>query len=339
MRNEGAGELHQTVRMDSTRLVRAFMLGAVAIALGLVASHQRLGRLSAADTIPSAQLKLGGANIDVSFASGNLDLPPSATLRWVTRAAEAVTAYYGHFPVPNMQIRVQPSKGESGIFGGTTWGYRGGYTRISVGEHTSQRQLDSDWMLTHEMTHMAFPDVPDRHHWIEEGIATYVEPIARAQAGQLSVDKIWRDMVRDMPQGEPGPRDRGLDNTPSWGRTYWGGAMFCLVADVRIREATHNRKGLQDALRGIVAAGGTIQYEWPIAETFRLGDKATGTTVLSDLYAQMKDAPVNVDLDELWRRLGIVSGNGGMSFDDRAPLAEVRKAITAPPDQAVAFTR
>jgi hypothetical protein len=146
-------------------------------------------------------------------------------------------------------------------------------------------------------------------------------------------------MVRDMPQGEPGPRDRGLDNTPSWGRTYWGGAMFCLVADVRIREATHNRKGLQDALRGIVAAGGTIQYEWPIAETFRMGDKATGTTVLSDLYAQMKDAPVNVDLDELWRRLGIVSGNGGMSFDDRAPLAEVRKAITAPPDQAVAFTR
>jgi hypothetical protein len=70
-----------------------------------------------------------------------------------------------------------------------------------------------------------------------------------------------------------------------------------------------------------------------------MGDKATGTTVLSDLYAQMKDAPVNVDLDELWRRLGIVSGNGGMSFDDRAPLAEVRKAITAPPDQAVAFTR
>jgi hypothetical protein len=50
----------------------------------------------------------------------------------------------------------------------------------------------------------------------------------------------------------------------------------------------------------------------------------------------MKDAPVNVDLDKLWLRLGVVSDGGGMSFDDRAPLAEVRKAITAPPGDAVA---
>ena len=39
----------------------------------------------------------------------------------------------------------------------------------------------------------------------------------------------------------------GLDNTHTWGRTYWGGAMFCLLADVEIRRRTHNRRGLQDA--------------------------------------------------------------------------------------------
>ena len=319
--------------MVSARLALAIAVGTAAPALWIFANHQRLGRVIAAETLPAAQVKAGGATIDVSFTPGSLDLSHQAVLRWVGRSAEAVTAYYGRFPVRNIQIRVHPVEGESGIFDGTTWGYRGGYTRIAVGQHTSQRQLDSDWMLTHEMTHMAFPDVPDPHHWIEEGIATYVEPIARAQAGQLSVEKVWRDMARDMPQGEPGARDRGLDNTRSWGRTYWGGAMFCLVADVRIREVTHNRKGLQDALRGIVAAGGTIEYEWPVAETFRVGDKATGSTVLSDLYAEMKDAPVNVDLDALWRRLGVSLSDRGISFDDRAPLAQVRKAITAPRDQ------
>jgi hypothetical protein len=324
--------------MVSTTLGRAMMIGAVAAGVWF-ASHLRLERVSASTSLPPAQLKIGGANVDVSFTSGNLDLPQPAVLRWVTRAGEAVTMYYGHFVVKNVQIRVRPVEGESGVFAGTTWGYGGGYTRIAVGQHTSQRQLDSDWMLTHEMTHMGFPDVPDRHHWIEEGIATYVEPIARAQAGQLSVEKVWRDMARDMPQGEPGSGDRGLDHTRTWGRTYWGGALFCLVADVRIREATHNQKGLQDALRGIVAAGGTIEYEWPIAEAFRIGDKATGSTVLTDLYAQMKDAPVNVDLGDLWRRLGIVSDDHGVSFDDRAPLAEIRKAITAPPAQAEAVTR
>jgi hypothetical protein len=37
--------------------------------------------------------------------------------------------------------------------------------------------------------------------------------------------------------------------------------MFCLVADVEIRRATGNRKGLQDALRAIVAAGATINTD------------------------------------------------------------------------------
>ena len=73
------------------------------------------------------------------------------------------------------------------------------------------------------------------HHWIEEGISVYVEPIARVQAGQLSAERMWHDVVRDMPQGEPEADDKGLDHTPTWGRTYWGGALFCLVADVRVR--------------------------------------------------------------------------------------------------------
>src|ERR1700679_2270819 len=68
----------------------------------------------------------------------------------------------------------------------------------------------------------------------------------------------------DMPNGEPEASSTGLDRSQTWGSTYWGGAMFCLVADVRIREQTRNRKGLQDALRGIVTAGGAIDEEWGV---------------------------------------------------------------------------
>jgi len=32
-------------------------------------------------------------------------------------------------------------------------------------------------MLTHEMIHLAFPSMADEHHWIEEGLSVYVEPI------------------------------------------------------------------------------------------------------------------------------------------------------------------
>ena len=303
----------------------------VLTALLSTAAGALLLTLSAAiNTLPPALVKAGGGDIDVSFAPGDLDLPQPAIVRWITRAAQAVAAYYGHFPLPAARVRVFPSEGRHGVFHGTTYGFNGGYTRISVGQRTTQDELDSDWMMTHEFTHLAFPDVADEHHWIEEGIATYVEPIARAKAGQLSPNKVWAEMAQYMPEGQPGPNDKGLDHTHTWGRTYWGGALFCLVADVRIRECTHNRKGLQDALRGILAAGGTIEYEWPITQAFKTGDEATGCTVLTTLYDEWKDTAVKVDLGKMWRRLGIEERGGTVSFNDRAELAAVRAAITAP---------
>jgi hypothetical protein len=302
------------------------------VAAGLLAATSGAAfSCRAADTLPSAHVKTGGADIDVSFAPGALDLPQSAILRWIWRAAEAVTAYYGRFPLASARIRVFPTEGRRGVFHGTTYGFNGGYTRISVGQHTSQDELDSDWMLTHELIHLSFPDVAEDHHWIEEGIATYVEPIARAQAGQLSANRVWAEMAEYMPEGQPGRNDRGLDNTHTWGRTYWGGAMFLLVADVKIRDCSRNRKGLQDALRAILAAGGSIEYEWPVTRAFQVGDEATGCKVLNTLYEQWKNAPVEVDLNKMWRQLGIEAQGRNVTFDDRAPLAKMREAITAPP--------
>jgi hypothetical protein len=45
----------------------------------------------------------------------------------------------------------------------------------------------------------------------------------------------------------------------------------------------------------------------------------------------MADAPVTIDLDAWWKRLGIARANGRLVFDDKAPLAAVRRAVTAPP--------
>jgi hypothetical protein len=137
-----------------------------------------------------------------------------------------------------------------------------------------------------------------------------------------------------MPKGLPKAGDRGLDHTPTWGRTYWGGAIFCLLADAGIREQTGNRVGLQQALRGILDAGGDHEKDWddwPIERILQVGDKATATNVLSDLYAKMRDKPYAPDLDALWRDLGVAVRDGHVTFDDSAPLAAVRRAITAKP--------
>lgn len=278
---------------------------------------------------------MGGASIQIDFSDGVVDLSSDAILQWIKNAARAVSTYYGRFPVQRERIFVEFVEDRSGVGGGTTWGDVAGFpafTRIHVGQHSTQQDLDDDWMMTHEMVHTAFPSQEDEHHWIEEGLAVYVEPVARVQAGFLRSEKIWSDMVRDMPKGNPQALDQGLDQTHTWGRTYWGGAQFCLLADVTIRQQTKNRKGLQDALRGIVDAGGTIDKEWPLTKALTVGDEATGTQVLMNQYNQMRDTPTPVDLDKLWKELGIEAiAGGGVRFNDAAPNAAIRQAITRVP--------
>ena len=316
--------------------VREFMVAAASLAgvFSRSAVGQTRSQANADDESfdwPSdiTRLQLGGATIEISFGPGGFDLPPQSIIAWVSKAAHAVAHYYGAFPVPVARLRVIPSEERSGVFGGETWGRNPPFTRIFVGRNTDQRQLDADWLMTHEFVHTAFPDVAREHHWIEEGIATYVEPIARVQLGDLTAETVWAGMLADMPKGQPQFGDQGLDHTHTWGRTYWGGALFCLVADVRIHQASNNQKGLQDALRGIRDAGGTIDKRWPLERAFEVGDKASQTKVLTTLYSEMKDKPVHIDLNTLWRQLGVNSSNDVLSLSDTAPLAHVRQSITS----------
>jgi hypothetical protein len=281
------------------------------------------------DKLPVTRIAVGGGTLEVAFGPGELELSHETILAWVTRSVRAVAGYFGQLPDPKARLLIIPTTG-SGIRGGTTYGYHGAASRIRVGHDTTEIQLARDWVLVHELVHQGMPNLADEHHWMEEGLATYVEPIARAQAGELSVETVWKDLVKGLPQGLPKTGDRGLDRTPTWGRTYWGGALYYLSADIEIRRRTDNRRGLEDALRAIVAAGGNISRDWPVEKVLSTGDAGTGVHVLTELYDNMKDKPVNVDLTELWQRLGVSMQGETVSLDDSAPLASIRRAITAP---------
>jgi hypothetical protein len=281
------------------------------------------------DRLPATRLEVGTAVIDVAFAPGEVALPRADIAAWVAARARIVAGYYGRFPVRRLRVLVIPIAG-SGVRHGTSFGYRGAAIKLAVGQNATAQQLDRDWILVHEMIHLAFPSQPSQHQWIEEGLATYVEPIARAQAGNLRPEQVWGQFVRAMSQGLPAAGDQGLDRTHTWGRTYWGGALFCLLADIEIRSRTGNHYGLQDALRAIVEAGGNIEQGWPLESVLRVGDRAVGVPVLSDLYERMKAAPAAPDLEELWRRIGIAVKDGKVVYADDAPLAAARTAITAP---------
>jgi len=279
------------------------------------------------DKLPKSDIDVPGGVVHVAFAPGEIALPKDRILDFVRTSAKAVSTYYGRFPVKAVKLLIVPVDGPR-VHGGTTWGYRGAAIRLMLGRDASEDDLKRDWVLVHEMTHLALPDMAERYGWLSEGLAVYIEPVARVQAGDLTAQEIWQAMMRDMPKGLPQAGDEGLDNTDTWGRKYWGGAMFCLLADIEIRKATSNRLGLQDAMRGVLAAGGSVEVDWPIERILSVADKAVGVDVMTRLHAQMGPKPVAPDLDALWRDLGLRLQGGSVEFDDTAPLAAIRKAIT-----------
>jgi hypothetical protein len=276
-------------------------------------------------------LEVAGATLEVALPREKIDLSDAAVLGWVESSARATAAYFGRFPVPRAHIELSSVDG-SGVGHGTTYPSR--LIRVKLGRHATRADLAKDWVLTHEMCHLGFPSLSEEHHWMEEGLATYVEPLGRVRTGDISAEKVWGDLVMGLPNGLPRPGDRGLDFTPTWGRTYWGGALFFLLADVEIRQRTGNTKGLEHALRAVVGAGGTLDASWSIERVIAVGDGATGVPVLRDLYDRMKDRPAPVDLDSLWKRLGVSLRDGQIRFDDAAPLAPVRRAITPSPSSS-----
>ena len=117
-------------------------------------------------------------------------------------------------------------------------------------------------------------------------------------------------------EGLPQAGDQGLDNTPTWGRKYWGGAIFCLLADIEIR-----KRCVASACRTRCAAcspPAAIMSRTGRSRILATADKAVGVDVLTRLHNEMGPKPVTPDLAALWRDLGLKRVGEDIEFDDSA---------------------
>jgi hypothetical protein len=275
-------------------------------------------------------LAVGKSVLDVEIDGHARGLTDGEIRDWIDTSARGVAAYFGGFPVPHARVAVRVTDGRGVAHGRATPGAVP-ILHITLGSDATRRGLNDDWILVHEMIHLGFPSIEGPHEWMAEGLATYAEPLARLQNGTLTPERFWSDMVRDLPQGLPQAGESGFNATQSWASTYWGGALFWFLADVRIRETTGGKRGLADALHAVNTAGGNFNGEWSVDEVLRVADAEAGAPVLRELYEEWGVRAGSVDLDLLFRRLGVVSLSrvrGGIGFDDAAPLAAIRRRLT-----------
>lgn len=275
-----------------------------------------------------ADLPVGDATVQLAVATHRLPLSTAQAEAWVATSAGAVASYYqGRLPARRTLVLLMQGGGESTR--GITLGGGGPGVLVRASDRVTPSTTADDWVVTHELLHANFPDVGPAHSWLSEGLATYLEPIIRARVGLVDEAKVWRDMVDGMPQGLPRAGDQGLENTRTWGRIYWGGALFCLLADVELREKTGNRRSLDDVLLAIGKTGDSDQDYWPIERVLEFAERATGTQVLREMFERLAKKPGTVDLNQLFTRLGVRAQGDSVVFDEHAPLAVLRKSIAA----------
>lgn len=263
---------------------------------------------------------LHAADADFTLAIPRGEPSPSRAdlTAWVEESAQSVRATLGTFPTRHAALLVLPVPGDDVEVG---FSMAGSSIVLRVGRDTPRRALDRDWVLTHEMLHFAFPSQPVARDWAEEGLATYVEPFARVRAGLLTREEAWAGLARGFRFGQPEPGDQGLDRTRTWGRVYWGGALFYFAADYAIRVRTEGRKTLFDALGAIVREGGTNVATWSLERVFAVGDAATGVPVLTELLDRHGARPTRFDYEAALADLGVERRGDVVALNPKAPRA------------------
>jgi len=288
-----------------------------------VATYFAFGKLA------QRTLDIEGGKLELTRLDGAQDLPFDEVSQWVATSAKAVHDFYGVFPVPRASVTIIPIPERNSVVFGKVLPESEPGVALLLGQHAARQSLYSDWILVHELYHLGFPSFFGEGKWLDEGLATYYEPIIRARAGLYAETELWDELESSMPQGMPAFTELGLEKADDFRGVYWGGAIACLLADVtaRRREVT---RGLEVGLRALREAGGNACEVWSLSEAIGAIDHALGAPTLAPIADAHAQRGSSFDLAALFRDLGVIrDAQGRIQLSDAAPLAAVRRAITA----------
>jgi hypothetical protein len=299
-----------------------------------VATYSAFGKLQRS----LVQLDAGRSLLDVVVLDGDLSVAPESIARFATERARAVASFYERFPAPRASLFVVPIPGRRSVIFGNLLPESSPGIALLVGSQAEESTLADDWVLVHELFHIGVPSFHAEGKWFDEGLATYLEPIIRVRAGLLDPLRAWREFALEMPRAARALTHEGLEHT---GDIYWGGAIYCLLADIEARRASNGRLGLEDGVRNVLRAGGNASDVWALERTLRLADEVYPQPVLVPLWQRYGQKGAPLELAAVFEALGVVRAASGVTLSDTAPLAWVRHAIfeAKGPVQALSATR
>jgi hypothetical protein len=267
----------------------------------------------------------GDPELTLAFPPDAMEIPRQQLAAWVSAVAESNRRFWARSPTKNGLVILIPSP-RAGVPFGRVLSLGGAVVTVLVGKQATNKDLYDDWVLVHEFLHLGSPFMRDTGAWLNEGVATFYEPVLRARAGWKSEDEIWREWMSQMPRGMPAMTGIGLENAGRGG-IYWGGALFVLMAEIESLQASGGKIGFSDCLRTVLSEGADVTVKWPTMKLLDRCDALLGRPVIKALANQHIEKGSAMDLDRLWRRLGVSLMDGVVHYDDSAELAWLRPLI------------
>lgn len=262
-------------------------------------------------------------------------------IAWVQATADTVRLAYGRFPNPDAKVIVIPSRenawgGDSPvIFGRVT--RRGGETiELFVDPDRPISEFYDDWTATHEFSHLMLPLLSQRYRWISEGFATYYQNVLMARSGRYTPELAWQRLTEGFERGRESRPELSPNDAAAGGirqarmKIYWSGAAIALLADVELRKRSNGTESLDSVLGQLQECCLPSRRRWSGTQLFEKLDSFLDTPAFMPLYRRYANEDGFPELEPLLDQLGVILSKDGVILDERAVLADVCRAISAP---------
>jgi hypothetical protein len=295
-------------------------------------------------TFTTRAVEVPGGVLEVT-ALGN-DAPPAQLQAWLLASANAVAGLSGKFPVPRLGVLVCAQPAPRPVLVGFFSRGGGPIALFFVASQASDVTSDDHestgrWAITHELAHAWLPAVTTEDAWFNEGLATWHQDVLARRAGLIANDEsYWNGVLRGLDTGAARAKEDGLSlrdasarmhDARSYQHAYWGGVALLLVAEVQARQQgasiddvvlfLRRRFPQDDRPRGALELLAIAEREG--------GPVALAARAWRTAYERAADAPFP-DARPALEALGVRRDAAGvLVLDDEAPLAYLRRALTA----------
>lgn len=168
--------------------------------------------------------------------------------------------------------------------------FLGSYSLLIRGEVNQTSRAVWGHGIAHELLHFwngqtLVPTSPSDEEWLKEGFTDYLTLIHLSRSGLDSREVTYRKLenmarrytLAKMLLGIEGSmRAAGAQKHRNRFLVYGGGSLVALALDVRLRQATDNRAGLDELMRAMYSEFGATNKPYSYADVVRLASQVAG---------------------------------------------------------------